>query len=135
MAARLPSEDDNAPLAEINVTPLVDVMLVLLVIFIVLAPVVSQAISVRLPRAQGQASVPRQVVDVEVTAAGQVRVNGEVLAPDEWIDWAQDQLKYNPEAVVRLWADGAVPFDRVAQVVSAFNRAGIQKLAFATQPK
>jgi len=132
MATRTLSNND-APMAEINVTPLVDVMLVLLVIFIVMAPLFAQALRVDLPQTQAPPLAEPKVLDVEITREGNLRVDHRPVTAQSLPAAIRDALAVNPDLVVRLGADQAVPYGRVAQVIADLQQAGAGKLAFATE--
>lgn len=132
MASRTLSNND-APMAEINVTPLVDVMLVLLVIFIVMAPLFAQALRVDLPQTQAPPLAEPKVLDVEITREGDLRVDHHAIAAQALPETIRNALTVSPELVVRLGADQAVPYGRVAQVIADLQQAGAGKLAFATE--
>jgi biopolymer transport protein ExbD len=132
MAGRALSSNDT-PMAEINVTPLVDVMLVLLVIFIVMAPLFAQALRVDLPQAEAPPLAEPKILDVEITRAGEVRVDHQPVAALGLPGTIRKALAATPELVIRLGADQAVPYGQVAQVIADLQQAGAEKLAFATQ--
>jgi biopolymer transport protein ExbD len=132
MATRTLSNND-APMAEINVTPLVDVMLVLLVIFIVMAPLFAQALRVDLPQTQAAPFAEPKVLDVEITREGDLRVDHQPVAAQSLPETIRNALTANPDLIVRLGADQAVPYGRVAQVIADLQQAGVGKLAFATE--
>lgn len=132
MASRALSNND-APMAEINVTPLVDVMLVLLVIFIVMAPLFAQALRVDLPQTQAAPFAEPKVLDVEITREGVLRVDHQAIAAQALPEAIRKALTVSPELVVRLGADQSVTYGRVAQVIADLQQAGAGKLAFATE--
>jgi biopolymer transport protein ExbD len=132
MATRTQSNND-APMAEINVTPLVDVMLVLLVIFIVMAPLFAQALRVDLPQTQAPPLAEPKILDVEITRAGDVRVDHQPVAAQALAATIRNALAATPDLVIRLGADQAVPYGQVAQVIADLQQAGAEKLAFATE--
>lgn len=132
MAGSVARHDDE-PMSEINVTPLVDVMLVLLVIFIILAPMFSQALRVDLPRANASHSTDPVVIDVTVTESGEMFLDGAALEELAFTTRLRNRLTEQPELVARLHADGAARYERVAQVMALIKDAGVSRVAFATQ--
>lgn len=124
--------DSDQPLSEINVTPLVDVMLVLLVIFILLAPMFAQALRVDLPKVSAPPSQEPKVVDVELNLAGQMSLNGELLSAVALQQSLQTRAAAEPTLVVRLNADAQLPYAQVAELMGLVRSSGVQRLAFAT---
>ncbi|MDH4121530.1 MAG: biopolymer transporter ExbD [Deltaproteobacteria bacterium] len=123
---------EDQPMAEINVTPLVDVMLVLLVIFIVMAPLFSQALSVNLPRVKAPAADSRDVTRLTMTMSG-MTLDGQAVTPDALVRELKHRVGLNPDLVVRLEAPGQVSYEQVARVMGWVREAGVGRLAFATQ--
>jgi len=133
MSLQLPDENEGGELSEINVTPLVDVMLVLLIVFIVTAPLLTQVVKVKLPKTEQTEPMPdKHVAILAVTAAG------EALLDDKTIPLAnlETELKAlqtrNPDISVQLQADKAAVFESVAKVMASAQRSGIGKLSFVT---
>lgn len=120
-------------MSEINVTPLVDVMLVLLIIFMVTAPLLQQGIDVNLPQAKGRDLPPEERVNIVVKKNGSVYLNETALAMEELKARLRAISKTNPN--VYLKADKEVPYGLVAQVMGEVKEAGIEKLGMITQPK
>lgn len=121
--------------AEINIVPLVDVILVLLVIFIVTAPLITQAVKVDLPMAESQpVPTPSKPVVVTIAADGQLHWDGRVLALAELEPQAQALAAARPDAELHIEADRAVAYDAVAQVLAAASRAGVTRIGFVTDP-
>ncbi len=133
MAASLNSGDHETPLSEINVTPLVDVMLVLLVIFIIVAPMFSQSIRVDLPRASAEADSDPVVIDLTLDEGSQLYFKGAVTSHVQLINQLKSALEESPELVVRIGADAGTDYESVAQLLSIVRASGINRLAFATQ--
>jgi biopolymer transport protein ExbD len=123
------------PMSEINVTPLVDVMLVLLVIFIITAPLLASAIKLNLPDAKAPAIEQKNaVITLSIKPSGELFWNDEPLARSD-IDQRMKQLAAKtPDAQVRLRVDKAAQFDVVAQVLSAAQMSGLSKVGFVTEP-
>ena len=117
----------DAPLAEMNVTPLVDVMLVLLIVFMVTMPVMTHSLNVNLPSNQGSTKVQAdQTTRLEVDANGAYRLNDQAVSADQLLTrLQQSDLK---EATLAIAADKNVPYDYVARAISAARQAGIEKV-------
>jgi biopolymer transport protein TolR len=126
-------QSDYAPMSEINVTPLVDVMLVLLVIFMVTAPFLLQAVPVNLPKTAPVAKLlPVKKVELIIDATGNVYVDQNQVAGGDLEGRLKTLLKAEPEMSVQLKADYRVNYGHIAQVMAAVNRAGITRLSFVT---
>ena len=131
---------EDEPLAEINMVPLIDVMLVLLIIFMVTAPLLTHAVKVDLPKVASAASEPRpEAIELSIDRDGQVFWNGQsVEATDleERLSEAAANIASSagntPE--LRLRADRQTPYEKVAQVMSAASRHGLTRLGFVTDP-
>jgi biopolymer transport protein TolR len=129
------SERNNETLSQINVTPLVDVMLVLLVIFMVTAPILHQGVNVNLPRVQAGALSGDEVqLVVSVSAPGKIYLNDAPLTQPELLSKLQAILREQPDRNVYLRADAAVPYGEVMQVIAAMRQAGVQRLGMVTEP-
>ena len=126
---------NNEALSQINVTPLVDVMLVLLVIFMVTAPILHQGIDVNLPQVRAAAITGDEVqLVVTVTAGGSVYLNDTTLTPPELLAKLQAVLRDQPDRGVFLRADAAVPYGEVMRVIGSLREAGVQRLGMITAP-
>jgi len=124
-----------APMAEINMIPLVDVMLVLLVIFIITAPLLTHAVKVDLPKASSELNQARRDnVQLAIDAAGVVYWNGEVLDRSGWRSRMDASAAVRPQPEVHIRADGAVAYRRVAEVMADAARAGLTRIGFVTEP-
>ncbi len=129
------SERNGEALSQINVTPLVDVMLVLLVIFMVTAPILHQGIDVNLPQVRAAALTGDAVqLVVTVTAGGSVYLNDTTLTPPELLAKLQAVLRDQPDRGVFLRADAAVPYGEVMRVIGSLREAGVQRLGMITAP-
>ena len=140
MAMTGPSGDDfsgdDALMNEINMTPLVDVMLVLLIVFMVTIPVLQHAVKIDLPRVSSQ---PEQTVaahvDVAIDADGNTLWNGERIAAASLAARLASAAAAHPQPELRVHADRNVRYERVADVMSAAQAAGIAQLGFVTDPR
>lgn len=122
------------PMAEINVTPLVDVMLVLVVIFIITAPLLARALKLDLPQADAPpAAVQPQTIQLAIDAAGAMRWNGEPLAGDELGARLEAAAQQAPQPELHLGADKAVRYEHVAAVLAAAQKAGLKQIGFLTE--
>jgi biopolymer transport protein ExbD len=134
MAFKPQSEDEGA-LSEINVTPLVDVMLVLVIILLVTAPLLTQSVHVTLPKtAETTADVDDQPLQLGIDAQGAITINKNPISDLGALEIAlKAELAKDPEIGVHLYADQAVVYAKVAEVMAAVQHAGIAKLAFVTE--
>jgi biopolymer transport protein TolR len=127
-------------MGEINVVPYIDVMLVLLIIFMVTAPMLSQGVKVDLPRAAAE-PIQSDKLDpllLSIDAAGQMYLNlgdpQRSLAPERLLELAGAALRREPERTVLVKADRAVPYGRVMEGMVLLQQAGARKVGFVTQP-
>jgi biopolymer transport protein TolR len=120
-------------LSEINVTPFVDVMLVLLIIFMVTAPLLQQGIDVNLPQAKGKDLPPEERISLVIKRDGIVYMNDTPVSLTEMGNKLRAISKLNPN--VFLKADKDVPYGLVVEVMGEIKEAGIEKLGMITEPK
>jgi len=126
-------ESDFRVMSEINVTPLVDVMLVLLTIFMVTAPFILQSVKVKLPETSPVAALsPAKSVIVTVQADGQALLGRDAVDLAGLESRLAGELKQSRDVSVQLRADTGVPYGRVTEVMAAISRAGVVKLTFVT---
>jgi biopolymer transport protein TolR len=137
MAFRLRDSDELGDLAEINVTPLVDVMLVLLIIFMVTAPMLQQGLEVALPQAEGKSFelASNNPAKITVTSAGAVYLDGTPVGSMNLEQSLGPMLRARRVRRALLEADEGVPYGRVVAVLDVMNRAGVEQLGMITQPK
>ena len=126
---------DSAPMAEINMVPLIDVMLVLLVIFIITAPLLTHAVKVDLPKASSAPNIVHENVQLAIRAAGEVYWNGEHVEASQLPARMSAAAKLEPQPELHLRADRTTPYEKVAQVMSAAAKAGLTKIGFVTEPE
>jgi biopolymer transport protein TolR len=136
MALRLGESDDMTDMAEINVTPLVDVMLVLLIIFMVTAPMLTQGLEVALPQAEGKSFelATNNPARVTITNAGAVYVDGTSVGSTDLELTLGPMLRSRRIKRALLEADEGVPYGRVVAVLDVMNRAGVEQLGMITRP-
>lgn len=131
MAAQLPSvSDDESLISDINVTPFVDVVLVLLVIFIVTAPaLVKDTLGIKLPKSSQADGKTAQTLGVVVTKQGQILINGEVSTPEAVSAQVKDALAKNPDAQAIITADQDARHGDVVRAIDLVKSAGLSKFA------
>lgn len=137
MALRLGDTDDLTDMAEINVTPLVDVMLVLLIIFMITAPMLTQGLDVALPQAEGKSFelASNNPAKVTITNAGAVYVDGTAAGSTDLDLTLGPMLRSRRVKRALLEADEGVPYGRVVAVLDVMNRAGVEQLGMITRPE
>ena len=124
------------PMAEINMIPLIDVMLVLLVIFIVTAPLLTHAVKVELPKASSQVNVvKREHVQISIDAGGQLFWNGELLDPQAMQQRMAETAGKDAATELHIHADGNVAYKQVARLMADAAKAGLTKIGFVTDPR
>ena len=129
-------DDPDEVMNEINMTPLVDVMLVLLIIFIITVPVMKHAVNVDLPRAsnQRQESKP-ETIQLSVDAQGSYYWNEAKVEDARLPELLQAEAAKTPQPDLHIRGDKAVRYERVAQAMAAAQQAGVKKIGFITEPK
>ena len=129
-------DEDDGMMSEINMTPLVDVMLVLLIIFLVTIPAMHHAVKIDLPHASSQPQDEKPAhVDVAIQADGTILWNDQKI-DDAALDARIAQAsKETPQPELHLRADRKVAYERVADVMSAAQAGGLTKIGFVTEPK
>jgi biopolymer transport protein TolR len=122
-------------MSEINVTPLVDVMLVLVVIFIITAPLLASSIKLDLPRTQAAkpGDAPKFVTLV-VDKSGQAFLDDKPLGLDALATALAQTAQANPDTEVQLRADAAVPYGRIVEVMGTAQNAGLNRIGFVAEP-
>ena len=134
MAFETRSQGSNSSISQINVVPLVDVMLVLLVIFMVTAPILQQGVQIDLPQAKAAAlSGEEEQLVVSLNKTGTIFLNDNEIALAELGPKLQAVTQLRPDKTVFLRADRAVPYGDVVQVMAAVKAAGVQSLGMITE--
>ncbi len=132
---RLERTPGGQPMSEINVTPLVDVMLVLVVIFILTAPLLASSIKLDLPRTD--AARPNEApafVTLVVNRAGQAFLNDQPVTPAQLDQSLKQSAALNPDTEVQLRADEAVPYGRIVELMGIAQKAGLNRIGFVADP-
>lgn len=128
-------EGQQQPMADINTTPLVDVMLVLLVIFIITAPLFNEAIPIDLPQTSASPLDDKpKVLEVALDVDGNLSIDGQPVTADAFESRCRQAVADSRETELHLRADRVTRYERVAEIVAAAQRAGMEKLAFVTDP-
>lgn len=124
----------NAPMSEINVTPFVDVMLVLLVIFMVAAPLMTAGVPLNLPKTAATAvpSEPEEPLVISIPAEGEITLMNEPVEENAVVDQLRAVLEERQTDRIFLRADGNNPYSRVVQVMGALNAAGFTNIVLVT---
>lgn len=129
-------DDRDDVASDINVTPMVDVMLVLLVIFILTVPVLTHSVGVELPKAQA-VRTPAETQSVSLTVAqdGTVYWDGNAIDEAGLEEALAETAQAEPQPEIRLYGDRKTDYEHVVRVMAAAQRAGVTKLAFVTKPR
>ncbi|BCF97644.1 biopolymer transporter ExbD [Paraburkholderia sp. PGU19] len=129
-------DDDDGLMNEINMTPLVDVMLVLLIVFMVTIPVIRHAVKIDLPHASSQKedTKPAQVT-IAIDADGNLMWDEQKISDDMLQAKIAAAAQQAPQPELHLSADRKVAYEKVAQVMSAAQAGGLTKIGFVTEPK
>ncbi|RYX95562.1 MAG: biopolymer transporter ExbD [Comamonadaceae bacterium] len=131
---RLERTPGSQPMSEINVTPLVDVMLVLVVIFIITAPLLTGSIRLELPKSDAARPVDApKFVSLSIDRAGQAFFNDKPVNQAELAQRLTEAAGTNPDTEVQLRADQAVPYGRVVEVMGAAQKAGLNRIGFVAE--
>jgi biopolymer transport protein ExbD len=132
----LPAEEDERAMSEINTTPLVDVMLVLLIVFMITIPVITHTVPVELPKVRNEAlKTAPENINLSVNRDGQVFWN-QSLIPDstQLLERLKGIAVIKPQPEVHVRADKETRYEHVGRVILTVQRAGIQKVGFITEP-
>ena len=129
-------DETDEVMNEINMTPFVDVMLVLLIIFIITVPVMKHAVNVELPRASSEREqIKPETVRLSVQADGTYYWNEAQVSDEALSALLHAEAAKNPQPDLHIRGDKAVRYERVAQALAAAQQAGLRKIGFITEPK
>jgi biopolymer transport protein TolR len=132
---RLERSTGPQPMSEINMTPLIDVMLVLLVIFMITAPLMSSALKLELPKTDAaQPTEAPRFIAVAIDPLGQLYVGDERLDEAAFAARIKVAAQANPQTEVQLRADRSVPYGRVAELIGMVQKAGLNRIGFVAEP-
>jgi biopolymer transport protein ExbD len=128
-------EGGSRPMAEINMIPLIDVMLVLLVIFIITAPLLTHAVKIDLPKAASAPNLTKpDNIQLAINAAGQIFWNGEVVSSAVLNERLASAGKLDPQPEVHIRADQAARYQWVAETLADAAKAGLTRIGFVSDP-
>ena len=131
---RLERTNRPAPMSDINMTPLIDVMLVLLVIFMITAPLMASSLKLELPRTDaGQPNDAPQFISVALDPQGALYIGDDKLDAAAFSTRVLEAARKNPKTEVQLRADKAVPYGRVAELIGVLQKAGLTRIGFVTE--
>ena len=130
------TSDFEGPIGDINTTPLVDVMLVLLIIFLITIPVINASIKVDLPEERfNDAVLTDDVAILSVTKAGQFFFNGALLGDDtQYFETLSNLLKTNPLNSLQVHGDSDIPFEKIESIINQMQSLDVEKITLVTKP-
>ena len=129
------SDDDTEVMNEINMTPLVDVMLVLLIIFMITVPVMKHAINVELPQASNERELMKpETIQLSVDAQGSYFLNQTAVSEEALVNQLQAEAAKEPQPELHIRGDKVVRYEFVAQAMATAKQAGLRKIGFITEP-
>ncbi|WPB55237.1 biopolymer transporter ExbD [Xylophilus sp. GOD-11R] len=129
-------DDTDEVMNEINMTPLVDVMLVLLIIFIITVPVMKNSVPIDLPRATAQPENAKpETIQLSVAADGTYFWNATAIPDDQLTQRLASESTHEPQPELHIKGDKSVRYERVAKAMAAAQQAGIRKIGFVTDPE
>lgn len=130
-----PAEEDERAMSEINTTPLVDVMLVLLIVFMITIPVITHTVPVELPHVRNLATQTKpENVNISINRDGQIYWNLTVVDTNQLLERLKSAAVQKPQPEVHVRADQMTRYEYVGRVILTAQRAGIQKVGFITEP-
>ena len=129
-------EDSDDVMNEINMTPMVDIMLVLLIIFIITIPVMKHSVNIDLPQASNQVqNIKPETLRLSVDAQGAYFLNDAAVNDAEFASRLQAASAQNPQPELHIRGDKNVRYERMAQAMAAAQQAGLKKIGFITEPR
>lgn len=129
-------DDSDDVMNEINMTPMVDIMLVLLIIFIITIPVMKHSVNIDLPRATNEAQqIKPETIRLSVDAQGTYFINEAQITDAALAPQLKTAAAQNPQPELHIRGDKAVRYERVAEAMAAAQQAGLRKIGFITEPK
>jgi biopolymer transport protein TolR len=132
---RLERSSAPPPMSDINMTPLIDVMLVLLVIFMITAPLMSSSLKLDLPKSEAAtASDQPAFIAVSIDPQGRLYLADQPVTPEAFAERVAQAARQNPQTEVQLRADKTVPYGRVAELIGAVQKAGLSRIGFVAEP-
>ncbi len=131
---RLERDVGSRPMSDINMTPLIDVMLVLLVIFMITAPLMTTSLKLDLPKTEGaRPSDAPLFIALSIDAQGRMFVGDESVTAEALLQRAREAARRDPMTEVQLRADSRVPYGRVAELIGLVQEAGLSRVGFVTE--
>lgn len=126
---------DDESISEINMTPLVDVMLVLLIIFMITLPVIQHSIPLDLPNVKNQPLIEQtKHIELTILADGSIKWDGAAINLSMLEANLKNTSRQNPQPEVHLYAEGKIAYEKVASILASLQKGGIQKIGFVTKP-
>ncbi len=126
-------KEDEVELSQINVTPFIDIMLVLLIVFMVVAPLITSSVKVELPKTSSQERQDEQKRLIVYINEEQISINETITSIKELQKTLNDKSKGNQKELVYFYVDKLVSYERLAQIINAVKEAGFTQIALATQ--
>jgi biopolymer transport protein ExbD len=132
---RLERNPGSQPMGEINMTPLIDVMLVLLVIFMITAPLMTSSLKLELPKAEaGSPANGADTVSLAIDTQGRLYLDDKPVEAAQLVERARSAAGRNPDTEVQVRADSRVPYGRVAEIIGLVQEAGLSRIGLVAQP-
>ena len=133
--ASMDSGEENEPLAEINMVPLIDVMLVLLIIFMVTAPLLTHSVKLDLPKATSAPNLTKtEIIQLAIDAQSRILWNGKAVNEAQLAEHFNAAATQQPQPELQLRAERTTQYEKVAQVISLATQHGLSRIAFVTDP-